>query len=184
MGKTKTIDVLWPPAGWPQFASVKLPSGQSVAKNIGRSRIFGLQYTIDSVPLFQGDTRYFRHDIRIDGWEYSILNESIEYPVISFSIMDRFDPSLPLECFVSEIRSYDSFIPHTRRSASRAVSAALFMIRQIAEGQVPDVNRVLRIYKLHPNQSILYRNDRSLELDLKRAFEEGRAKASGGTAKA
>ncbi|PZO82276.1 MAG: hypothetical protein DI626_10240 [Micavibrio aeruginosavorus] len=184
MGKTKLTDIIWPPAGWPQFASVKLPSGQSVAKNVGGSRIFGLQYTIDSVPLFQGDTRYFRHNIRIDGWEYSILNESIEYPVLSFSIMDRFDPSLPLECFVSEIRSYDSHIPHTRRSASRAVSAALFMIRQISEGNVPDVNRVLRIYKLHPNQSILYRNDRSLGSDLKRAFEDGQVKAYVGSVKA
>lgn len=178
MGKTKNIDALWPPVGWPQFASVELPSGQSVAKNLGSSRIFGLQYSIDSMPLFQGDARYYRHDVRIDGWEYSILNESIEYPVLSFSIVDRFDESLPQECFLSEIRSYDSFIPHTRRSASRAVSAALFMIRQIADGQVPDVNRVLRIYKLHPNQSFLYRNDRSLEPDLKRAFDDGQVRAS------
>jgi hypothetical protein len=126
------------------------------------------------MPLFKNDTKLFRHDIRIDGWEYSILNESTEYPVLSFSLLDKFDMSLPRECFITDIRSYATGIPHTRRSAARAVSAALFFIKQINRGQVPDINRVLRIYKLHPTQAFLYRGDRMLGADLKRAFSDVR----------
>lgn len=175
MGRFESMNMLWPPAGWGQFGDIQSSSGQAVAKDIGKARIFGLQYHIDSTPLFRNDEKLFRHDIHIDGWEYSILNESIEYPVLSFSLLDKFDPDLPKECFIADIRSYSSHIPHTRRSANRAVSAALFFIRQIANGSVPDVNRVLRIYKLHPNQAFLYRNDRVHENDLKRAFDDGLA---------
>ncbi len=174
MGRFESINILWPPAGWNQFGAVDSSSGQAVAKDVVKARIYGLQYTIESMPLFKNDTKLFRHDIRITGWEYSILNESIEYPVLTFSLMDRFDHSLSRECFISDIRTYDTAIPHTKRSASRAVSAALFFMRQIALDSVPDVNRVLRIYKLHPAQSFLYRDDRVLEPDLRRAFENGR----------
>lgn len=176
MGRFESTSILWPPAGWSQFATVQASTGQAVAKDISKARIYGLHYRIESVPLFKNDTKLFRHDVHIDGWEYSILNESIEYPVLSFSLMDRFDLALPRECFVTDIRSYSSAIPHTRRSANRAVSAALFFIRQITSASVPDVNRVLRIYKLHPAQAFLYRNDRPLEHDLKQAFESGRVK--------
>ena len=173
MGRFEDLNIVWPPVGWTQFAAVKSSSGQSVAKDIARARIFGLQYRIDSMPLFRDNKKLFRHDVHIDGWEYSILNESTEYPVLSFSLLDRFDLLLPRECFVTGIKTYAAHIPHTRRSASRAVSAALFFIRQISSGSVPDINRALRIYKLHPNQAFLYRNDRMLEPDLKQAFESG-----------
>lgn len=179
MGRLESINILWPPAGWSQLAAIQSSSGQSVAKDIAKARIFGLQYSIESMPLFKNETKIFRHDIKIEGWEYSILNESIEYPVISFSLMDRFDIALPRECFITDIRSYDAHIPHTSRSANRAVSASLFLMKQIANGSVPDVNRVLRIYKLHPNQAFLYRNDRALDPDLKQAFTQGLERTSG-----
>jgi hypothetical protein len=160
MGRFESTNILWPPAGWNQFGAVQTSAGQAVAKDVAKSRIYGLQYHIDSVPLFKNDTKLFRHDIRIEGWEYSILNESLEYPVLTFALLDRFDPALPRECFVTDICSYSSLIPHTRRSVNRAVGAALFFIRQVASGNVPDVNRVLRIYKLHPAQAFLYGSDR------------------------
>lgn len=177
MGRFESTHIVWPPKGWGQFARVQASSGQSLAKDIGRARIFGLQYTIESIPLFKDNEKFFRHDIRIIGWEYSILNESTEYPVLSCSVMDKFDESLPQECFITDIRSYDTSVPHTRRSANKAVSAALFLIRQIEGGNVPDVNRVLRTYKIHPNQTFLYRNDRLLEPDLRHAFMSGQGKS-------
>lgn len=173
MGRFESINILWPPSGWSQFASIEASSGQAVAKDIGKARIYGLQYLIESMPLFKNDTKLFRHDISIFGWEYSIQNESTEYPVLTFSLMDRFDPALPREYFVTDIRSYDTLVPHTRRSATRAVSAALFFIRQITGGGVPDVNRALRSYKLHPAQNFLYRDDKLLEPDIRRAFKDG-----------
>ncbi len=179
MGRFDTMNILWPPAGWNQFRSIQYSSGQALAKDIGKARIFGLQFRIDSVPLFKNETKLFRHDIVIDGWEYSILNESIEYPVLSFSIMDKFDMALPRECFIADIRSYDTHVPHTRRSANRAVSAALFIMKQIENGNVPDINRVLRIYKLHPNQVPIYSSEKLLTEQLKQAFAETRHKDAG-----
>lgn len=170
MGRFESFNVPWPPAGWSRLGDVGCSAGQSVAKDMRRARIFGLQYRIEAAPLFKNDTRHFRYDIRIDGWEYSILNESTEYPVLSFGLMDCFDPALPNEYFLTDIRGFSTPVPHTRRSAMRALSAALFLIRHIEAGKVPDVNRVLRIYKLHPNQSFLYRDDRLLEPDIRRAF--------------
>ena len=182
MGRFESIATLWPPAGWSQFSVVKNSSGQSLAKDIAKARIYGLQYSIESIPLFKNNEKIFRHDVSIQGWEYSILNESIEYPVLSFGLLDRFDLSLPRECFVTDIKSYATAIPHTARSSNRAISAAIFMIKQIAAGQVPDVNRVLRIYKIHPNQSFLYRHERGLEVDLGRAFTNVQTASKGKSA--
>lgn len=166
------MNIHWPPLGWNQFFGVSSSSGRAVAKDISRAKIYGLQYSIESVPLFKMDKKLLRHDILIEGWEYSILNDSREYPVLSFSLYDRFDPSLEKECFVTDIRSYSSHIPHTRRSVNRSVSATLFFIRQISEGTVPDVNRVLRAYKLHPNQAYLYREEAAKFSSLKKSFED------------
>lgn len=174
MGRLGTLNAIWPPVGWPQLALIQSPTGQSLVKDIDKARIYGLQYRVESVPLLKDETRFFRHDIRISGWEYSILNESNEYPVLSFGLIDRFDSLLPREGYIADIRAYDTHIPHTRGSAGRAVSAGLFLIRQITEGTVPDVNRVLRAYRLHPSQAFLYKKDRSLEPDLRKAFGQGR----------
>lgn len=175
MGRLETA-MLWPPAGWSQFSAVEHASGQALAKDIGKARIYGLQYRIESLPLFKQDMKLFRHDIRIEGWEYSILNESIEYPVLSLTLLDRFDPSLPREYFISDIRSFDASMPHTKRSADRAVGAGLFLIRQIMAGQVPDVSRVLRIYKLHPSQAFLYRGEDAMGRNLRAAFSDSLAR--------
>lgn len=179
MGRFESLNISWPPAGWSQFSAVTASAGQSVAKDIGKARILGLQYHIESIPLFRQDAKIYAHDITIQGWEYSILNESREYPVLSFSLMDRFDCTMPRECFVTDIRAYDTLLPHTRRTAARAVGAALFLLRQIAEGAVPDVDRVLRSHRLHPAQTSLYAQDRKLEPDLRRAFEKGAPLAGG-----
>ena len=79
---------------------------------------------------------------------------------------------------MTDIRSYATAIPHTRASVNRAVSAGLFLIRQIQSGSVPDINRVLRAYKLHPNQAFLYRKDDGMGQALKSIFGAGGADAS------
>jgi len=172
MGRFESMNIHWPPVGWPQFAAVGSSTGRAVAKDISKAKIFGLQYSIESVPLFKMDTKLFRHDILIEGWEYTILNESIEYPVLSFSLYDRFDLTLAKECFVTDIRSYSTPMPHTQRSVNRAVNAAIFMIRQIKGGVVPDVNRILTTYKIHPNQAPIYQKDAGLDAQMKQAFDD------------
>ena len=162
---------VWPPKGWAQFAKVKSSTGQSLSKDIGRARIIGLQYKIDTVPLFKGCTKFLNHNITIDGWEYSILNESIEYPVLSFSLMDRFDDTMPAEYFITDIKVYATPVPHTKRSAMRAVTTALFLMDQIGLGQVPAVDHVLKSNRLHPSQLSLYRSEQMLDISLQKAFD-------------
>ncbi len=170
MGRIESFNVPWPPSGWTQLGGIPGASGQSLVKDIARARIYGLQYKIESTPLFRADTRFYRHDLRIDGWEYSILNESTEYPVLSFSLYDRFDAGLPNACYIDDIRACTVPVSHTRLNAARAVGAALFLIRHIVGGRVPDVNRVLRTYKLHPGQPFLKGYSHLAEPDLKQAF--------------
>ncbi len=163
----------WPPLGWREFAGIDKPFCQALAKDPARGKIFGLQYKIETIPLFKNEQKYLRHDVLIDGWEYSILNDSIEYPVLSFTLHDHFDENLPKESYITDIRSYSSSIPHTKKSANRAISAGLFLMKQIDAGFVPDVNRVLRVYKLHPNQAFLYASKKPVSPDLRRAFYQG-----------
>lgn len=172
MGSLESL-ITWPPTGWKQFKDIQPSLCQSLAKNPSKGKIYGLQYKIETVPLFKDEKKYLRYDVLIDGWEYSILNESIEYPVLSFTLLDCFDDNLPQECYITDIRSYSSLIPHTKKSAARAVSAGIFLMKQISNGFVPDVNRVLQVYKLHPTQSFLYSREKKLEFDLQAAFDKG-----------
>lgn len=178
MGRFESMtSIMWPPIGWSQFAQVTASSGRAVAKDIPKARIFGLHYSIESVPLFKMDKKLMRHDICIEGWEYSILNESVEYPVLSFSLYDRFDLQLAKECFITDIRSYATPIPRVQQSVSRSIAAALFLIRQIENDCVPDVNRVLRAHKLHPNQAFLYRKEPVMQQELRHVFDAGLEKS-------
>jgi len=169
----------WPPVGWVEFAGIPSIHHQALAKDLDKARIYGLQYKIVSVPLFKMETNLFRHDISIDGWHYSILNDSSEYPVLSFSLYDRFESGLAKESFVGDIKSLGSHIPQTRKSAQRVISAGLFFIRQILGGSVPDTVRVLKAYKLHPLQASLYHREMGLSVPLKDVFAAQFSKQAG-----
>jgi hypothetical protein len=169
----------WPPVGWVEFAKIPSHPHQALAKDLDKARIYGLQYKIVSVPLFKMETNLFRHDISIEGWHYSILNDSSEYPVLSFSLYDRFDPMMAKESFIGDIRSFGGHIPQTRKSAQRVISAGLFFIRQILNGSVPDTVRVLKAYKLHPLQASLYHREMGLMPPLKDVFAAQFSKQAG-----
>lgn len=143
----------WPPRGWKQLGNISKPLGQSLVKDIKSARIFGLSYHITSESIFDRHVRLNRYHVSIDGWEYSILNESTEYPVLSFTLADRTDLLKPREQFISDIRVGARTVPGGMASARRAVTAAIFLIRQIELGQVPDAQRVLRMYHLIPGMA-------------------------------
>lgn len=143
----------WPPRGWQQLGSITQMHGQALAKDIRTAKIFGLGFRIDSEPLYQMEARFYRHKIQIDGWQYSILNESSEYPVLSLVITDRHDIRLPRESFVSDIRIMAKPVENRPVIVRRAVMAAQLLIKQIQMGQVPDHERVLSIYHLHPKRA-------------------------------
>lgn len=142
----------WPPRGWKQLGSITQLNGQALAKDIRTAKIFGLGFRIESEPLYQMESRFYRHKIQIDGWQYSILNESSEYPVLSCVITDRHDIRHPRESFVSDIRIMAKPVENRPVIVRRVIMAAQLLIKQIQMGQVPDHERVLSIYHLHPKR--------------------------------
>ena len=140
----------WPPAGWPNLYQIDSPSGQAVTKNMTDGKLLGHAYSIVSVPLFRADQRLYRHDIAIEGWEYTIQEDSTEYPILSLSLYDRFDLREPREHFISDIKTPAGTLRKSPRSARHALNAALFLIRQISGGFICDYERVLKIYGLLP----------------------------------
>jgi hypothetical protein len=153
MGTIEKGSVIWPPRGWKQLACIKQSAGQALAKDIRTAKIFGLSFQIESEPLYQLEARFFRHKIFIDGWQYSILNESSEYPVLSFIVTDRYDIRQPREAFVSDIRIMAKPMENRPVVVQRTMMAAQLLIKQIQMGQVPDYERILSIYHLHPKRS-------------------------------
>lgn len=146
---------VWPPRGWTSLGGVKQLSGQSLAKDIDTARVRGLVYRIVSDPIQTTDEHFYIHRVRIDGWEYTIQNDSSEFPILSFSLMDRFDDNIPEEYYVSAIKTMSCPVELSERTVRRTMSLFRFLIRQIDNGVVPDVDRVMRMYRLHPLQLYL-----------------------------
>lgn len=147
--KTKeTGGFFWPPRGWKQLGNISKPEGQALAKDIRTARIHGLSYRIGTAAVHDGAQTVHRYAMTIEAWEYSILNESYEYPILSFDLMDRLDLLTPREHYVTDIKVMARPVQASRLASRRAVTAAIFLIRQIELGIVPDVERVLGIYRL------------------------------------
>ena len=154
MGTIEKGSIPWPPHGWKQLACIRQSAGQALAKDIRTAKIFGLSFRIESEPLYQLEARFYRHRLFIDGWQYSILNESSEYPVMSFTLTDRHDIRQPRESFIADIRVMGK--PHDVRPVivQRVMMTAQLLIKQIQVGQVPDYERILSIYHLHPKRTL------------------------------
>jgi hypothetical protein len=100
--------------------------------------------------------RTYSYVTDIKGWDYNIYNESREYHVLSFTFEDRYNADDPKHYYMSDIKSRGHSVSLTERSAHRAYMAAMFMMKQIGSGQVPDVERILKLYKIHPSQRLVY----------------------------
>lgn len=160
MCKFKALGISWPPRGWEQLATIEETQGQAIVKEPASARVAGLTYHIEPVPVYQkNNKRIFVYSLQIDGWEYNIHNESREYPVLSFMFQERSDKNAPKNFYISDIKTQARPVIVTERSAHRSMMAALFMIKQIAAAQVPDAERILRLYKIHPTQRSLYEID-------------------------
>ena len=149
----------WPPKGWPQFKSISHKCKQALIKDLKTARIYGLSYKIQSMPLYHLDGKYFSHDIEINGWEYTIQNDSQEYPVLSFKLLDRHDEQMGLADHISNIKVCARMIDITDQTAKRTALAGLFLMKQIGGGFVPDPARVLRVYRLLQDTPYLLQSD-------------------------
>ena len=145
------IEKYWPPKGWQTFAHLKKRKSQSILKDPDSARVVGLNYKIISDPLTVMGRSYYTHRITFTAWEYSIRSDSNEIPFLSVCLMDRFDDQIAEEYFISEVKSYSCHVPLFERSARRTIQLSKFLIGQIDKGHVPNYDKLLRMYRLHPN---------------------------------
>ena len=160
MCRFKTLGMSWPPRGWDQLRHIKASEGQSVIKDPASARVYGLSYMIEPLPYSLGKKiNKAIYLIEIEGWEYNIHNDSREYPILSFILQERPDDDAPKDFYISALKAMSLQLRVTERSAHRAFMAANFLMKQIANNQVPDAERILRLYKIHPLQRALYETD-------------------------
>lgn len=157
MCEFKALGLSWPPRGWEQLRHIKKTTGQSVTKDPALARVAGLAYAIEPIPFYKGKKiRSIVYSIEITGWEYTIHNDSREFPVLSFLLQERPDRSAPKDFYISDLKTMAHPIRITERSVHRALMAASFMIKQINGDKVPNIGKILRLYKIHPSQRSLY----------------------------
>lgn len=164
MLRNQKLGVSWPPCGWDDFASIQNLTAQAVMKDSASSTITSMYYKIDPIPICNKDNSsgYIYH-LSIDGWKYSVSDKSREYNVLSFNFSERSNKFLSKDYSISDIKINSRPFLLNKRSAQRAYTAALFMIKQIESGQVPDYKRILRLHKIHPTQRSLYELDNCCE---------------------
>ena len=142
----------WPPVGWKHFSSIKKSCGQALSKDPRTAMIHGLSYNVEASPVYL-DNRELSHiyAIRIDGWTYSIQNESQEYPVMSFTLLDKARGEIQKAPYLSNLKIQSRLCDVNEGKAHRAIMAALFFMKQVEGKNVPDYEQVLRLYRLTPN---------------------------------
>lgn len=157
MCKFKTLGVSWPPQGWEQFEMIDQSYGQAILKNPISAVVTGMSYVIEPVPVIdKTNQRKYAYAVRIDGWDYNIYNESSEYSILSFTIYEKLQRDRSNKLFVSKIKTRSQSLPKTYESGKRIMNAAIFMMKKIERGDVPDFDKILRMYKVHPTQRRLY----------------------------
>lgn len=148
----KKQGVPWPPIGWKHFSSIKKTTGQSLSKNPRTATIQGLSYHVEGSPVYLDNKKLsYIYTIRIEGWTYSIQNESHEYPIMQFTLMDKTDVSLEKAPYVSDLKIQARPFSLDEGRAHRTIMTALFFMKQIDGNNVPDYEQVLRLYRLTPN---------------------------------
>lgn len=140
----------WPPIGWKHFSSIKKSCGQALSKDPRTATIQGLSYNVEASPVYLDNNKLSHiYSIRIDGWTYSIQNESQEYPVLSFTLLDKARGEIEKAAYVSNLKVQARPFVINEGLAHRTIMAALFFMKQIEGSNVPDYEQVLRLYRLN-----------------------------------
>lgn len=159
-------EVPWPPVGWKHFSAIKKLCGRALDKNPKTATVSGLSYRVEVNPVcFNKDSDSYIYSLYVDGWSYSIQNESHEYPVISFDFLDRKigeNNNLP---YLSNLKTRGMLFEATEINAHRAVMASLFFMKQISSKNVPDYNQVLKLYRLEHNAILRTYNENCSLMD-------------------
>lgn len=147
--------IAYNPAAWPFshisfLAGLERPAAQAIIKHIDRGCVSGMSYCIQTERVYCKEKPRLMHFIQIDGWEYSIRNESIETPILSFSYLDGGTQSGAMDKCIQNIRVLNKTMVRGYRVPEKTMRIAAYLMRQIAQGHVPDATRVLSSYKLLP----------------------------------
>lgn len=144
--------VAWPPRGWGLFNSINKSCGQSVFKDPMSATVAGLTYTIEPNSIYTADgTLIVAYSISIDGWNYSILNESQEFPVLSFQLIEKDAGAKAWLPYISRLKILSRAVHLSESKAERVILTSLFLMKQIDAQNVPDYERILRFYRIHPD---------------------------------
>lgn len=148
------VVTVWPPESWPQFSDIQNPEGTAVESDDKHGLLSGINYRF----LRTGHTFNKKeiYKLEIDYWKYCIRKGPLHIPALEFAFMERKDTSSALAEFIGNLKTMSCPLRVNDFSAMRAVMAAVFLIRQAESGRVPEVEKILRIYRLHPDQSHFY----------------------------
>ncbi len=147
--------VFWPPAKTSFLSGLGKPSAQAIIKDIDKGRVLGMSYRIDGECVYLRDKPRTLYFISIDGWDYSIKNDSHEYPILSFSYLDMGQAQGPLDKKVQNVRVLSRPLSRGYRIADKTLRVADYLMHRIAVGQVPNAQRVLASYKLLPTHPMV-----------------------------
>lgn len=140
-------DVLWPPENIRFLRGLKQPCGQAMVKHVDKGHITGMAYRVEGADIYIHEKLRKAYFIEIDAWDYTIRNESREYPVLSFSYLDILPQKNSRA--VQNVRLMGRYM-RGQLVAEKTLRTASYFMRHIELGDVPDVQHVLSLYKLLP----------------------------------
>lgn len=136
------------------MANLPAPFAQSLSKDIDKGRVSGMSYRIDGEAVYTRNKPRTLYFIQIDGWDYTIRNESREYPLLSFSYMDKGQCLTQTDKAVRNVRVLNRSV-RGYRVPEKTVRAAAYLMQQIAAGNVPDAHRVFGLYRMIPQHPLV-----------------------------
>lgn len=143
-------NTLWPPPDDSFLRGLQRPFAQSIIKNIDRGSVSGMSYRIDGEHVYADNKPRSIYFVQIDGWDYTIRNESVETPILSFAYLGLGLSHTPLDGAVQNVRVFGKTVRRGYRVPDKTLRVASYLMRQIAQGNVPDAQRVLSGYRLMP----------------------------------
>ncbi len=144
------------PAVWPSNLSFlsgrKRPHAQAILKHIDEGRVSGMSYRIEAERIYLNEKPRLMYFIQIEGWEYTIRNDSIETPVLSFTYLDGERDTARA---VQNVRVMNKTMTRGYRISDKTLRVAAYLMRQIESGTVPDAQRVMAGYKFLPGHPLV-----------------------------
>jgi hypothetical protein len=137
----------WAARGWAVFDGIEHSEKSATQANAKDSSIDGLSYSLHHCHENDQEKIF----LRIDSWRYDKFGETTDLPVLEI-IFDASHFSSPARALES-MKVMARPVPLSEKAGARVINAALFLIHQINNDQVPDFERVLALHRVHPESA-------------------------------